>query len=103
MDPERLEELFFAALELDGEEREAFLRRSEAASPDLVHEVRSLLAGHERVEQRFLTPPLPDDLVGRRLGAFQLVRLIGQGGSGSVYEARQYDWLRLPEDITHYD
>src|SRR2546427_6148636 len=36
-------------------------------------------------------PPLPTDLVGQRLGPYQLERLLGQGGFAWVFEGREGD------------
>ncbi|MCI0392653.1 MAG: protein kinase, partial [Acidobacteria bacterium] len=38
-----------------------------------------------------LSDELRDDLIGRRLGAYRVTRLIGHGGMGAVYEAARAD------------
>lgn len=99
MTPERwkqIEDLFDAAVTLPLEEQEAFLRR---ASPDqdLQQEVRRLLE-KDRLEATALDrPPFrlipsePDDLLqaGEIVAdRFRILLLLGRGGMGEVYEAR---------------
>ncbi len=90
--------LFHAALEVDGPEREALLRTRAEADPELVEEVRSLLARHQP-GAKFLEAPawavaaslMADDapsLVGKKVGSYQILEEIGRGGMGVVYAAR---------------
>ncbi len=54
--------------------------------------VQQLVRGMKEDEsllQADLEPPLPDPLVGTRLGGFEIVRRIGEGGMGIVYLATQ--------------
>jgi len=97
----RAKDLFSAALGLPETERKAFLE----AQPDeqeTLDEVRSLLESY-RDSPDFLENAIPNLLAelemresampfaGRRIGAWQLVREIGQGGMGVVWEARRAD------------
>ncbi len=90
--------LFHAVLDADGAEREALLRTRAEADPELVEEVRSLLARHQPGAQ-FLEAPawavaaslMADDapsLVGKKIGSYQILEEIGRGGMGVVYAAR---------------
>jgi hypothetical protein len=92
-------ELFAEALALAEEEREAFLRSSAADSPALTELLLRMLreqAPSARLEQLSRQAPLVDALrlEGRRLGDFQLLREIGGGAVGRVFEAEQVSLQR---------
>ena len=90
------QELFLDALEVDDDARDAWLSARCEARPALAAEVRALLAA-DRVAEGFLDPPvveaIPDErgrwLEGRTIGSYTIVRRIGVGGMGTVYEAMQ--------------
>ena len=95
----RLHELFDAALALEPTARAAFLLRQNI-DDSLRAEVESLLEHDARAGEKYLATPIPfpnakrasdwaERLVGRRIGRYTVERLIGLGGMGSVYEARQ--------------
>src|SRR5258706_988341 len=102
----RIEALYHAARERDASERAAFLEAACAGDPQLRREVESLLA--EPASDGFLSEPAiavaahlfmnPDAtvLTGRRIGAFQLQGLLGAGGMGEVYRARD---AKLGRDV----
>jgi WD40 repeat protein/serine/threonine protein kinase len=94
-DPEqRAEELFKAALDRDPAERTEFLARECAEDATLRSEVEALLAADDEA-RGFLEPPTAgaggatDVMAGKRIGKYRVVRLIGSGGMGSVFEAMQ--------------
>jgi len=102
MTPERwarVTELFDAATGLPANARMAWLDAS-GADAELAAEVRAMLDAYD-TDPGYLEQPLgavgaldavtPDGLVGRRLGAWRLVRKVGQGGMGVVYEAARDD------------
>lgn len=94
-----VEALFAAALARSPAERDALL--AAAAATDAERDAaRALLLAHDRMGD-FLESPLisaddeADSLVGRRLGPFQLHEVIGTGGMGVVYRARQAEPERI--------
>jgi len=96
----RIEYLFYAALELqDG--RPAFLDEACDGDNELRREVESLLHSSEQTIG-FLQKPVLDaakqiaaeeTLSGKRIGAYELLRVIGEGGMGKVYLAARADDL----------
>jgi len=93
----RTERIFEEAADLRAAEREALLDSRCGSDDALRREVATLLAAHDRsggfLEQPAFAPhdgaPAPGALAGRRVGPYELVRLIGSGGMGVVYEAVQ--------------
>ena len=104
-DPERwraIEELLDRVLDAPESERERILE--ESSDPALRREVEKLLAASEEAGSRFETPPLlvarevlrePEELdqveIGRRIGPWRTVKLLGRGGMGVVYRAERAD------------
>ena len=87
------ERLFHEALELPERERDAFIARSCGEDAELAAMVQRLIGLHQGAGE-FLEPPTEDlsrasDHTDRVFGQFHLIRLIGEGGMGAVYEARQ--------------
>ncbi|MDX2261555.1 MAG: serine/threonine-protein kinase [Gemmatimonadales bacterium] len=88
--------LFAELLDLPLAERTARLAALAHDAP-LHAELRSLLASADSVGDRFeqaaampaTTPDAPR--IGRRIGPYELVREIGQGGMGTVYEGERVD------------
>lgn len=86
--------LFEQALEHGSETREAFLLRACEGDAALASKVRRLLAAHEGAGDFIDAPVLssPDhlpgtNLIGAKIGAYEVVRLVGAGGMGEVYLA----------------
>jgi len=102
MTPERYQHigrLLDAALARAPEERAAFLDQACAGDPDLRQEVESLLAYEEQAAHLMERPPgavvagaLAEEparsMVGRELGRYQMLSLLGAGGMGEVYRAK---------------
>jgi serine/threonine protein kinase/Tol biopolymer transport system component len=101
-DWEVLRELFEGALERPPDQRAAYVHAQTAGNESLRLEIESLLAAHANADQ-FLTGRAFQSTTspataghgsavrlapGIRLGAFEIVDLLGTGGMGEVYRAR---------------
>jgi eukaryotic-like serine/threonine-protein kinase len=96
-----IEALFERAIELPDAERDAFLADRCAEDPALGREVRELIATAQApgrslraavvAEAQALAGAGDAPQVGRRIGPFRLLELIGEGGMGAVYLARRDD------------
>src|SRR5215469_958505 len=105
MTPERWKlvgKLFNSALEREASQRGAFLLEACGGDEELRREVESLLA-QEKPANRFLESSDAEaavkeaakghgdgaeKLIGKQLGSYQILALIGAGGMGEVYRAR---------------
>ena len=94
-----VEDLFHHASELAGPEREAFLSRECAGDRELLREVESLLESDDHtldvlkqsVQKVAAEIADAEDQAGRRIGPYQVIRLLGEGGMGKVYLAARAD------------
>jgi serine/threonine protein kinase len=98
--------VFAGARALPASDRQAYLSAACAGNEALRQEVESLLASDERAKSFLESPavvcgdgtPHPAHLMiqGRRLGAYQVQALLGAGGMGEVYHARD---TKLQRDV----
>ena len=93
----KIEELYQAAVALSAAKRADYLAQACPGDPDLRAEVLSLLAQNADsfLESAPLSAVKPLS-AGAKLGNFEIVELIGRGGMGEVYRARD---SRLRRDV----
>ena len=97
----QVENLFNAAIDLAAQERASLLESKRAEDPELVREVESLLRAEDQTQQLFedsiqsvarevieARPPLAE---GDRVGAYEVVKKLGEGGMGMVFLAERAD------------
>lgn len=95
----QIEELFHVASEVLPTERAAFLKKSCGKDKTLLREVESLLAFEDDFDNVLNTPPESlvaeifaekdsfANLVGTKIGHYEIIRLLGKGGMGEVFLA----------------
>jgi serine/threonine protein kinase len=119
MTPERYQQitqLYHSALEIEPGQRVEFLDQACKGDKDLQRDVLRLLSGNERagdflnspavvVAAEFLKEEI-EPMVGKQLGRFQILSMLGAGGMGEVYLAqdaqlgRQVALKLLPAGLT---
>ena len=121
MTPDRwqqIEQIYHSALERAPNDRAAFLRDACAGDDSLLQEIQSLLT-QETATARLMeilaleaaammsNKPPGQSFVGRQVGSYQVISLLGVGGMGEVYEARDTKLGRtvaikvLPAEFIH--
>ena len=104
---QQISQLYHDVLTRDESQRTGFLDAACAGDAALRQEVESLLA-HEDTAERFMGEPAlevaakvlggeqRESLAGRQIGAYQILSLLGAGGMGEVYRARD---AKLGRDV----
>ena len=99
MTPERwrqIEQIYQSTLEREESQRASFLKEACAGDEELRREVESCLAHKDQAESFIEVHALEaatrahaegqtQSLVGRQLGAYKIISLLGAGGMGEVY------------------
>jgi hypothetical protein len=108
-DPKRVQAVFLAAVEQpDPAGRAAVLDRECSDDPELRGRVEALIRAHDlpdrtspphrepdwRVTVDRPSPPAITEGPGSRIGPYQLLQKIGEGGMGAVYMAEQVESVR---------
>ncbi len=103
MDPakrwQRIDELFYAALDLPSHSRLEFLQQACGTDLELLKEVESLLSSSEEtlgfarkaVSHVARQQTIEEQPAGKRIGAYQVLKVLGEGGMGMVYLAARAD------------
>jgi tetratricopeptide (TPR) repeat protein/predicted Ser/Thr protein kinase len=100
----RIEEVFYEAVDLALDDRAAFLDRVCASDSELRRQVASLLASdnskdgllHAAIANSLDRLPAESGITGQQIGPYVVTGLIGKGGMGEVWRARD---TRLNRDV----
>jgi len=94
----QVREILATALEMRPEERAGFVRQACGSDQALFAELESLLLHHDQADSLLENSPAvrwrsfePSARVGKRIGAYKIVRELGEGGMAVVYLAERDD------------
>jgi eukaryotic-like serine/threonine-protein kinase len=98
---QRLKDIFNGALERQGETRGEYIRKECGGDRELMHEVHALLQAYdnygavdrslERLKQFPISRMQHSAMIGKRIGPYRVVDVLGYGGMGTVYLAERAD------------
>jgi serine/threonine protein kinase/tetratricopeptide (TPR) repeat protein len=91
----QVKQIFQSAVEIPTAGRVIYLTDACAGDPALLAEVETLIAAHEQSGSFLDAPafnlaaePPAHSLVGRSVGRYQILELLGRGGMGEIYKAK---------------
>ena len=97
----KIKQILSTALELEGKERDKYVKKACEGDKKLLDEVLSLIAAHEMtgaLDQTMddlrisaIKQAKREQMRGKQIGNFRIVRELGAGGMGSVYLAERID------------
>jgi len=93
----KIKSVFYAASDRPENERAAFIRAQCDGDESLALEIEALLDARDQANSFIETipadalPDMPATMVGQRIGAYEVIREIGHGGMGTVYQAKRAD------------
>jgi eukaryotic-like serine/threonine-protein kinase len=97
---EQVKEILALALEQSPAERGTFVRQACGTDDELRAEVESLIVHSSEADSLLEGSPVsnflsfsPDSMIGRKIGAYRAVRMIGHGGMAVVYLGQRDDQL----------
>ncbi len=95
---DQVREILATALEMPAEERTGFVRQACGSDQTLFAEVESLLSHHDQADSLLENSPAahwltfdPAALAGKRIGAYKIIRQLGEGGMAVVYLGERDD------------
>jgi serine/threonine protein kinase len=95
---DQAKEILALAFEQSAEERSTFVRKACGGNARLLSEVESLLSHYDSADSLLENSPaanvrsfLPVAMTGKRIGAYRIIREIGQGGMAVVYLGERDD------------
>ena len=105
---DQISRLYYEALERPAAERAGFIKEACKGDTSLQHELESLLRYATAAAGFLVTPapafvatapePIPErpNMIGRQVGPYKISALLGAGGMGEVYRARD---SKLERDV----